>query len=546
VDDVARADQRVIPSRIAGWSRVPSETRVEAIDSRGMVRCVKAPYGQFSQFGRAVMRRDHAQLFTVCVIALAARLLLAMLVPNVIHPDETFQYIEQAYRAVTGRGLVPWEYVAGVRSWLLPGLLTPVISAAQLVSPSPSTTSFMISLFASILSLGVVLSAYVLGNRASGHLARLAAALAVALWPEIVLMSSHVLADTVSAVPLIAGLAIGYRPAEHEHRRPATMVVTGFLLCLALALRPQLLLAIACSGFWIARTDPRRYAQMALGALPVLFVFGIVDWLTWGAPFSSIVRYIGVNKSGVAAHFGIMPLHFYLSSEIHVWRFGFLVVAVTSIAGARRLPLVAVSAFLILLTFSLIGHKEVRFIYPAIPLIFCLCGVGSAEITRSLAGPRSWLSSRAAMAGISAIWLAVGASVVASEAYQERLHSGHAAMLAIAKINADPEVCGAAVVPTEHWYETGAVRFRPDVALYALNGPPDGPQAFNAVLLLGDADPERFIRSGFTLVSCETGDGRACYLKRRSACQPKASTPLTATPDPRLAKVLRQVGVTVR
>jgi hypothetical protein len=53
---------------------------------------------------------------------------------------------------------------------------------------------------------------------------------------------------------------------------------------------------------------------MALFALPGLFVLGLVDLLIWGAPFSSIVRFIGVNKGGVSAHSGNMPFRLYLSS----------------------------------------------------------------------------------------------------------------------------------------------------------------------------------------------------------------------------------------
>jgi hypothetical protein len=30
-----------------------------------------------------------------------------VLFPNEVHPDETFQYLEQTYRVVTVRGMVP-------------------------------------------------------------------------------------------------------------------------------------------------------------------------------------------------------------------------------------------------------------------------------------------------------------------------------------------------------------------------------------------------------------------------------------------------------
>ena len=58
--------------------------------------------------------------------------------PNLPYSDEIFQYVEPAYRVITGRGLVPWEFEIGARSWLLPWLLTPFVAAAQTVSSDPA------------------------------------------------------------------------------------------------------------------------------------------------------------------------------------------------------------------------------------------------------------------------------------------------------------------------------------------------------------------------------------------------------------------------
>jgi hypothetical protein len=44
-------------------------------------------------------------------------------------------------------------------------------------------------------------------------------------------------------------------------------------------------------------------------------------------------------------------------------------VAVTALGDMRRLPLVCAVAVVVLLTFSAIGHKEYRFVKPALPLL---------------------------------------------------------------------------------------------------------------------------------------------------------------------------------
>ena len=49
------------------------------------------------------------------------------------HPDEVLQYIEPAYRLLTGDGIVTWEYRYGMRSWLLPWLLAGPMALGQAV-----------------------------------------------------------------------------------------------------------------------------------------------------------------------------------------------------------------------------------------------------------------------------------------------------------------------------------------------------------------------------------------------------------------------------
>ena len=53
----------------------------------------------------------------------------ALAFPNVVWPDEIFQTLEQAHRLAFGYGIVPWEFRAGARSWLLPGLLAGAMEA---------------------------------------------------------------------------------------------------------------------------------------------------------------------------------------------------------------------------------------------------------------------------------------------------------------------------------------------------------------------------------------------------------------------------------
>lgn len=473
---------------------------------------------------------QHRVLLWICLIALAARIAVAVAFPSVVHPDETLQYLEQANRIVTGRGLVPWEYLVGARSWVLPYLLAPVFWIAHWVSPSPALALQAVAFVSSAASLAIVVSAYALGWRAGGRTAAIAAALLTALWPEIVLMSSHVLADTVSAVPLAVALAVGYRrPA-----RAGVLLATGALLAFAAMLRPQLLPAVAAAGFWIGGREWRHYLPLAGGGLAVAAVFGLVDWWTWGLPFVSAIRNYVANRAGIASTFGTAPADGYVLVESRIWFWATLPIAVTALAGARRLPLVAVVAAVVVATFSLVGHKEERFIYPAIPLLFILCGVGTAELGRL------WQAHREAgplfvPLCLAVLWCSAASVSAATPAFRERLQSGAGTLSALAAINADPRICGLAIGPADEWWRTGTVRLRPDIGLYSTASSSEG---YNAILVFDDSD---YSRLGFRKSGCFTGGRETCVFRRAGACRP--GVPLKAEPSPEVAAVLRRLGL---
>ena len=56
---------------------------------------------------------------------------------HVLFFDETIQYFEQGHRLAFGSGIVPWEFVEGIRSWLLPGLIAAVMIVSSWFSDNP-------------------------------------------------------------------------------------------------------------------------------------------------------------------------------------------------------------------------------------------------------------------------------------------------------------------------------------------------------------------------------------------------------------------------
>src|SRR6185369_12605850 len=111
---------------------------------------------------------------------------LATLHPNIVQADEIFQYVEQAHRLVHGSGLIPWEYRLGIRNWLIPGALAPIMAAAGMLGDDPAIRIGAVTLAMSVLGLVPVVCAWRWGFRAASLPGAILAAGLTALWFEAV------------------------------------------------------------------------------------------------------------------------------------------------------------------------------------------------------------------------------------------------------------------------------------------------------------------------------------------------------------------------
>lgn len=475
-------------------------------------------------------------LLALVLAAVAVRILTSVWLPSVVYPDETFQLIEQADRVVTGRGLVPWEFEVGARSWLLPGILIPLVGAGRALSADPRVALGFVTAAMIALSAACVWSAYVLGRKAGEPLHGLFAAGLVALWPELVYFSPHVLADTVSGGLLLCGLAVCAEPCGHD-RAWGRLFWGGLLLGAAFAVRIQLAPAIGLAGLMTCGRRPARYIAAGTGFVLPVAALGIVDWLTWGAPFQSVLTYLKVNSSGVAEVFGHEALPYYLRFEAMTWRLAAPLVVLTAVLGARRAPVAGVCAAAILATFSLVGHKEPRFIYPALPIIFALCGVGSVEVVN---WARTRLSDarlrRAVPIVMIAAWAAAGTAAAAGPVMRPMWQRDAGVLHALDAVNADPASCGLALAPAR-WDRAGLSRLRRDLQLYEAASPP---AAYNRLLAFGGPLPAGRTPPGFILQACYGPDG-GCLYGRPGACA-TGTPPLTADPPAEVRRILDSLG----
>jgi hypothetical protein len=418
-------------------------------------------------------RAARAALAGLLAAALALRLAAELAFPRLHHPDEVYQYLEQAHRLAFGYGVVPWEYRVGGRSWLIPGLLAGLMKLGALFGGGPDAYLRVVAVALAAASLSLVAVAYLWAHRLAGTRAAIIAGTVAATWYELVYFAPRPLAEILATYPLAVGL---YLAATGPRRRGA-LAAAGALLGLAAALRMQLLPAIAIGlALACAARRPRERAALLLGAAAVVLGAGALDWATWGAPFRSFVTNLRTNLvAGRAALYGVAPLWQYAALYVLAWGGALVPIALLAWAGARRVLVLLAVPLAVLLSHSVIAHKEYRFVFPAVPFLLLAAALGTARLVELLrargVGPR-WAVLAACLG-----WVGLSATSALATRLAPMWAQGRSEIEAFQALRRDAALCGVGIVGTPWVYTAGYTYLHRDVPLFV------APDATGAVAL---------------------------------------------------------------
>jgi GPI mannosyltransferase 3 len=470
----------------------------------------------------------------VFVVAFAARLLPVFVFPGINQPDEVFQTVEQAHRLVYGTGVLPWEFAYGARSWVLPGALAGLMLLASLFGDGPSYYVPVIGFALAALGAAAPLCSFLWGRRLLGVPGGLIAGILPAVWIDNVYFGPRTLSDSVAAHVLVVGLYASTpdNPIAVSLRRAGA---AGALLALAGSLRVQLMPAIGLIGLWGLFTGFRHQRLTFVGsALLVGLLYGALDGFTWSYPFEALWRNVAANLYyDVQGAFGVQPWYRYIPIVLQYWTGLGALMLLLFLIGAARVPQLSVAAVVIALTYSLIGHKAFRFIYPVILLATIVSGIGLAQLA-------SWINEGLVNKGWTRRHAVLGTSVATlafvvlaqlgfangSDAYQELWIRGRDMLKASRFVGQMSGVCGIGIRDHEVWWTGGYAAFHRAAPLYwtTSTAPPDPDStAFNTVIY----DREKaFGAGGYVKRACF---GDICVAQRPGACSP---TPMTDTSAP--------------
>ena len=188
----------------------------------------------------------------VLVIALllgaVLRLRLALTTDGIFWPDEVYNSLEPAHRLAFGYGLLPWEYVDGARSWVLPALLAVPLKLPGLLGlTAPDAYVMLVRLLLVGLSLATVWATYRLALAdGAGRIAAAVGASVLAVLPLAVYFSDRAFSEVVSMLPITLAFALALRRGATSRAQ----LFAALLLSLAVMLRLHNVSSSAAHWCW--------------------------------------------------------------------------------------------------------------------------------------------------------------------------------------------------------------------------------------------------------------------------------------------------------
>ncbi|MEO0457789.1 MAG: glycosyltransferase family 39 protein [Cyanobacteria bacterium P01_A01_bin.114] len=329
-----------------------------------------------------------AALPWVIAVGLLLRIGGALATEQISHPDELFQYLEQAHRLTYGYGTLPWEYVHGIRNWLLPGLLSLVLSSCRALGiDDPDGYILGVQILACIVSVSAIYCTYWIGRQMGSEAVGRVASLLTCFWYEMVMQGHRATPEILGAYLLLGAITCLVR-------QPTRKSAFGLGLCcgLAVALRLQYAPAVAAVALlllldgWRGRWSLQKIAIATAGLFTIVLVAGWLDYYVYGSFFVSYYNNYLYNKVyEVSSLWGEQSLGYYLA-KLGVYSAGLFWVAIVGSLLRRgpkpwRLLTLLVSIWL---PHTLIAHKEYRFIFAAIPLCLVLTAIVFVDLSKRL------------------------------------------------------------------------------------------------------------------------------------------------------------------
>ncbi|XP_047321722.1 mannosyltransferase APTG1 [Impatiens glandulifera] len=323
------------------------------------------------------------RVFGLC---LAMRVANSLLIQTYFNPDEHWQALEVAHRIVFGYGHLTWEWGEGIRSFLHPmvfAVLYKVLALLQLDTPLfiRKAPRILQALFSAIGDLYLYKLAQLLFDT---NVANLALFSQLTNW-FMFFCFNRTLSNSLETVLTIVGIYYWpcMRPLSRETRlgsRKLGLVIAA----IACAIRPTSAIVWVYVGILELLTTKDKlkfiFLEMAPIGLLVLTLTLFLDRLMYGSWVLVPLNFLRFNfLSAGGDYYGTHKWHWYFTQGFSVMVFTFLPFSIAGIIGSKEWKLSGLIAWVIGL-YSVLGHKEFRFVLPVLPIALMFSGYSIASI----------------------------------------------------------------------------------------------------------------------------------------------------------------------
>ncbi|PON99261.1 GPI mannosyltransferase [Trema orientale] len=326
------------------------------------------------------------KIFAFC---LAFRLVNALLVQTYFNPDEHWQALEVAHRITFGYGHLTWEWKKGIRSYLHPlifALLYKVLALLGLDTPlfMIKAPRLLQSMFSAVGDLYLYkLSVLLFGD----HVAKWALFAQLMNW-FMFFCITRTLSNTAETVLTLVSLYYWPCLQRSSSKPPLISRKLGLAIAaLACSIRPTsaiIWLYIGLLELFVTR-DRLRFIFLEVAPIGIL-VLGLtcsLDRLIYGSWIIVPLNFLKFNfLSSGGDYYGTHKWHWYFSQGFTVMVLSFLPFSIAGILQSKEWKLSGLIAWVLGL-YSVLGHKEFRFVLPVLPIALMFSGYSLATISIS-------------------------------------------------------------------------------------------------------------------------------------------------------------------
>ncbi len=345
--------------------------------------------------------KDNWLVLVIWILALALRIISAILSKGYVHPDEHYQSIEIVYNEIFGIGVIPWEFIEGARSWFYPGIVY-LIFKVMIAFGASSLGSILIGvrLFSGILSMISVIVAYYFGKLLFGKEAGLFATFFIAIWYDFVFWAARTMTDGLAMNFVFLAVYLLYKAVnatkidntetkKQKRRTFGNLIFAGLSIGVAFMFKfSTAIIAIPLLIYLILKKKWFGAFTFCLAILFMIIIQGVIDLVTWGTFLHSPIVFFQYNiiSSSSSIH-GTYPFYAYLGIFAYAYSFFAVMYLLYLTIGANKNEktffLIAISLFFVLIL-SFIAHKEYRFILPVLPLLVLIAANGMNKYPKFL------------------------------------------------------------------------------------------------------------------------------------------------------------------